>query len=62
MSQADDDRTTILLIKGAISELEPEQRAEVGKLIIDLKALRRDHPDTFGIAFALVGAEMQAEP
>lgn len=62
MSQADDDRVVILMIKGAIAELPPEQQAEVTEVVAGIKALRGQHPDVFPLAIALIGAELQAEP
>ena len=61
MSQAEDDRTTILMIKGAIAELPLAQQAEVNEVITEINALFLAHPETFPLAFALVGAELQAQ-
>lgn len=56
------DQETILLIKGAISELPDDQQKECKDLILSIKAILRTSDDTIGtLVIALIGAELQAE-
>ena len=57
-----DQRSIVLLIKGALSEETPEVQAEAQQLIADIKALREQHPRVYPVAIALIGAELADEP
>ncbi len=52
------EKAVILLIKGAISELSPEEQAKVAERADQIRDLVKD--DVGSIAIALVGAEMAA--
>ena len=56
----DEDRNTILLIKGVISELTPEQQKACKQVADRLRQIVLEAGDVGGLAFALVGAELQA--
>lgn len=52
---------TLLLIKGTISELEPAQQEVVKECVNYIRELLAKHPEGEAlIAFALVGAELDA--
>lgn len=55
------EQETLLLIKGAISELEPEQREKVNHCTQTMRELLDSHPDGEALmAIALIGAEIDA--
>jgi len=55
------EQETLLLIKGAISELEPEQRERVNECTTTLNQMLASYPDGEALmAIALFGAEMDA--
>ena len=55
------EQETLLLIKGAISELEPEQREKVNQCTATIRQLLASHPDGEAfMAIALIGAEIDA--
>ncbi|WP_312805540.1 hypothetical protein [Atlantibacter hermannii] len=55
------EQETLLLIKGAISELEPEQRERVSECTTALNQMLAHYPDGEALmAIALFGAEMDA--
>jgi hypothetical protein len=58
---SEEERITILLIKGTISELPPHQEAACNELAEHLRRLVKEAGTPVGeLAFALVGAELQA--
>lgn len=56
-----EDQTTLLIIKGAISELAPADREGVELAAAKLREVIKLHNDHGLMAFALVGAELQLE-
>jgi len=57
-----DDENVILMIKGAISELPPEQRSECNKLIGDIEVLMLATGEPMAtLEIALIGAKKQLE-
>jgi hypothetical protein len=55
------EQETLLLIKGAISELEPEQREKVSQCTATLRQMLSSYPDGEAfMAIALIGAEIDA--
>ncbi len=55
-----DDRTMLLLLKGHISELPPEQQAEIQKIREQIKQIVAGS-DLAVIALGLVSAELSVE-
>lgn len=60
-----EEQQTVLLIKGAISELDPSQQSKVTNLAETIRGMIRDAGDAGDLAgplaIALVGAEMRAQ-
>jgi hypothetical protein len=55
-----EEQETILMIKGAISELPPAQREQCEAMVEHLRRMVKDAEPVGGLAIALIGAEMQA--
>ena len=56
-----DEQETLLMLKGAISELDSKTRADIEAAISDIKGLRSLYGVTaVDMAIALMGAEMAA--
>lgn len=57
----DEEQQTILMIKGAISELPPAHREQCEAMAEHLRRMVNDAGDVVGpLAIALIGAELQA--
>jgi len=57
------EQETVLLCKGIISELPPDQEKACNELAEHLRRVVRQAGNPVGtLAFALVGSELQAEP
>ena len=56
-----EDQATLLMIKGAIADLPESDRKGVLLAAAKLREVVKQHNDHGVMAFALVGAEMQAE-
>ncbi|CAM8071992.1 hypothetical protein ATHEMM101B_21560 [Atlantibacter hermannii] len=55
------EQQTLLMIRGAISELEPEQRERVNECMAIMNQMLASNPDGEALmAMALFGAEMDA--
>lgn len=55
------EQETLLLIKGTISELEPEQREKVSQCAATIRQLLTSYPNGEAfMAIALIGAEIEA--
>lgn len=55
------EEETLLLLKGAITEFTDEQRQAVDRCAVAFREILANHPGGEAmIAFALVGAELQA--
>ncbi len=57
----DDEHTTILLLKGAISEMTTEGQLKVKDYHSKFQSLISEGGEEAVIAYALLGAEMQAQ-
>lgn len=55
------DRAALLMVKGAVSDLTPEQQLKVADVASKLRALIKGAGDEGQVALALVGAELAAE-
>jgi len=55
------DQETILLIKGAITELTPAEQEAVKKATEQIRAALQEAGALGGFALALIGAELQAQ-
>jgi hypothetical protein len=55
-----EEEMTLLAIKGLISDLAPEQREQCEAMAEHLRRMIEDAGDVGTLAFALVGAELQA--
>ena len=56
-----EDQATLLMIKGTIADLPETDRKGVQLAAAQLRAVVKQHNDHGVMAFALVGAELQAE-
>lgn len=60
--QTTEEEQTLLMIKGAISDLTPEQQAQIQELLEKMQAACADYHDTVcGYAFALLTAAAACE-
>lgn len=57
---SDNDKARLLLIRGAISMLDAEQRANIEDRAVKLRAMLTGGGEVAVLAFALVGAELAA--
>lgn len=56
------ERTTLLLIKGAISMCPPEQQAKINTATEEIRAILAKYPEGEGnLALGLIGAELAAQ-
>lgn len=56
-----EEQQTLLLIKGAISDLPEEQKVKVQRCAAELRKVIADGGQEGVMAFVLVGAEVQAQ-
>lgn len=56
----DEEQQTILMVKGAISELPPALREQCESMVEHLRRMVKDAEPIGGLAIALVGAELSA--
>jgi hypothetical protein len=55
------EQETVLMIKGAIAELSPENKKSVTNILIAFDELAKQHgDDCFVLALALIGAKLSA--
>jgi len=56
-----DEEQTLLVIRGAIAGLPPETQAKIANAADRMRAIIKED-DANGMAIALIGAEMAAQP
>lgn len=56
-----EEQTTLLLIKGALSEMEPADQEKVKACADKLRAVLNEHAEHGILALGLVGAELAAK-
>lgn len=56
-----EEQTTLLLLKGAISDLGPDEQQKVKECAARLRSIQEEYGELGFLAFGLVGAELAAE-